>query len=93
MTKKGQSYYESLKKHLGRTLRQCYANPSYEKERAYDELVKLYKTTNETILINYGVISFNCQTFTMAFLVADKITHERFLLVETAYNHYKFKVD
>ena len=93
MTKKGQSYYELFKQHLGRTLWQCYDNPSYEKERAYDELVKLYTKMEKTILINYGVISFNCQTFTMAFLVADKTTHERYLMVETAYNHYKYKVD
>lgn len=93
MTKKAQHYYDLLKKHWGRNIRQCYANPSYEKELAYERLVDLYYSSTEFDVITYGVVSYNTFTFTMAFIVADTITHQRYLMIETANNFYKYKID
>ena len=93
MTKKEQYYYSLFKNYSGRRLRDCYNKPSFEKECTYSRLLKYYNSIDNFDVLEWGVLSYNKFCFTMGFLVFDETTKERYLMVETANNHYKFKID
>lgn len=65
---KAMQYMHALRLYNGRTLFNCYATPSHDKKRAYDNCLSRAISHNATLK---GVVSYNCQRFSFAFAICD----------------------
>lgn len=94
MTKKKAAYYYSLlEEHQGRSLWQCYENPSNEKKDAYFRLLEFYRDNKVFILLKCGVVSYNTFNFTMAFLVEFRGNLKHYLIIETRDKTDYYEID
>ena len=94
MTKKQQGLLNNYRwcySHYGaRRLDDVYTKCSVAKRRAWDEIFAEYCKNNGHGL---ALVSYNCMTFSAAYVVTDPKTEKSSLIYHTAYNKYIIPID